>query len=82
MRRPDPNELELLRLVASAPCLDHGDPRLNKFSDDKSTLSKPDTFNRCEDMGWLKSRHDHDTSSSTVEITQAGRAIILAMAAA
>lgn len=77
-RVPTDKELELLRLVATAPCLDHEDERLAPYCDDASTQSRPDTFNACEDMGWIKSWHDTNTSNSTVEITDAGKAAIAA----
>lgn len=75
MRSPSDEELKLLRLVAAEPCatINQEDARLAPFCDDRSTLTHPDTFNRCLDLGWLKAWHDNSSDHHTAELTEAGR---------
>lgn len=76
MRAPEGPEIDLLRLVAADGRMSHEDARLAPYCDDASTLSKPDIFNRCHDLDWLASSHDDRFDSSTVWITDAGRAAL------
>lgn len=72
--RPNEKELDLLGLIiADGGWMGHDDERLAPYCSDDSTLTNPDVFNRCHDMGWLDSKHNHDTSNSTVGITRDGR---------
>lgn len=72
-----PERLECLRAIArEGGTANHDDEFLAKFCDDRSTLSKPDVFNQCHDAGWLMSRHDDRTDSSTVHLTDEGRAAL------
>lgn len=75
-RVPIGDEIDLLTLLQVERRLSGEDKRLDRFSDDASTLSEPDTYNRCEDLGWIKTWHDHDASTSTVEITDDGLAAL------
>ncbi len=63
----------LLVISNAGGSMDHDDPRLAPFCDDKSTLSSPDIFNQCHDAEWLISRHDDRTDTSRVELTKTGR---------
>lgn len=45
-------------------CLEHGEP--------------VDVFNKCHNQGWLISRHDDRTDSSTVYLTEAGAKVLVA----
>jgi len=45
---------------------------LNWFCDD----ADPDTFNRCNEKGWLHTTHDGDMDVSTTTLTPSGRAAI------
>lgn len=76
MRPPEGTEIELLRLVAANGRMSHEDALLDPYCDDASTLSEPDIFNRCHDLGWLVSSHDDRFDSSTVWITDAGCAAL------
>jgi hypothetical protein len=75
MRAPTTQEKDLLRLFAGEPSgrMDHDDPRLEPFCSDASTLTNPDVFNACHDLGWLKTWRDGHMDSSAAEITEAGR---------
>lgn len=75
---PTLERLACLKAVSLAhTSMSHDDPTLLPFLDDNSTLSEPDTFNQCHDAGWLKSWHDNRSDNSTVELTPAGRALLL-----
>ena len=76
MRDPTKIEMNLLRLIADHGPMNHDDERLSHYCDDNSTLTKPDTFNACHDLGWLVSSHDHDASISHVRITPEGKRLI------
>ena len=69
-----PDRLACLRAIAlEGGHLDHDAKCLAPFCDDASTLTTPDVFNQCHDMGWLISRHNSLSDSSTVTITDEGR---------
>lgn len=71
---PKGPELSLLGLViAEGGWMSHDDEQLAPYCDDKSTLTKPDVFNRCHDMGWLDTKRDDRIDHSTVGITRKGR---------
>lgn len=76
-RKPSEIELDLIGLVLSeGGWMNHDDTRLAPYCDDPGAITnhnEPDIFNRCHEMGWLATKHDHDTSSSTVGITRDGR---------
>jgi len=75
---PTPERVACLKAVSLAHIsMSHDDPTLLPFLDDNSTLSAPDTFNQCHDAGWLKSWHDNRIDHSYVELTDAGRAVLL-----
>lgn len=78
MRAPTYEEVQLLKLVAGEPSrtIDQEDERLAPFLSDASTLTNPDTFNRCEDMGWLQSRHNTSDDHHIAELTRAGELAI------
>jgi len=71
-----PERLACLRAVPNSGSMNHDNPALAPFCDDKSTLSEPDVFNQCHDAGWLISGHDDRTDSSYVRLTDAGRAAV------
>lgn len=76
-RNPNEAELRLIWLVASrGGTMDHEDDALAEFCDDASTLTKPDVFNACHDLGWLISSHDDRTDASFVRVTKLGRECI------
>jgi hypothetical protein len=72
-----PERLACLKAIAAAPTgLDHDDPVLAPFCDDRSTLRTPDVFNQCHDAGWLKTDHDSRLDCSFVELTAKGIAAL------
>jgi hypothetical protein len=80
MRAPTEEEFKLLRLVAGEQfgTMSQEDNRLDPFCDMDSTLTNPDTFNRCCDLGWLHTVHDQRLDSGSVTITKAGSDAIAA----
>ena len=78
MRQPSAEELRCLQTVARIAesivgGVSHEASELDEFCDDKSTLSVPDIFNRCHDLGWLHSAHDNRNDTSYVWLTESGR---------
>ena len=74
---PTKTELNLLRIVSeSVGGMSHEDKHLAQYCDDDSTLTNPDVFNRCHDMGWLATTHDNRSDNSTVRITDKGRELV------
>lgn len=74
---PTKERIACVSVVAAAGGkLNHDDPRLSPYCDDKSTLTKPDVFNQCHDAGWLISGHDDRTDDSYVHLTKEGRAML------
>ena len=70
---PSLKQSALLKLViANDGRMSHDNSALNPYCDD----GEPDTFNACHHAGWLKTWRDEDYSA--VEITKAGRAILVA----
>jgi hypothetical protein len=78
MRAPTYDEVQLLKLVAGEPCgvINQEDERLAPFCSDASTLTAPDVFNSCIDLGWLHARHDNSSDHHTAEITVPGKRAI------
>lgn len=73
-REPSPEELLCLKTIMDlGGDVNHDTSELLPFCDDNSTLSNPDIFNRCHDLGWLHSSHDDRNSNSYVRLTEAGR---------
>jgi hypothetical protein len=74
-----PERRRCLEVVAArGGRMSHDEDGLTPFSDDRSTLSKPDVFNQCHNAGWLFSSHDDRTDTSFVTLTDAGRAALAA----
>jgi hypothetical protein len=72
-----PERLACLEVVAtSGGRMNHENPALLPFLDEKSTLRDPDIFNQCHDAGWLRSGYDDRTDDSYVYLTDAGRAAL------
>ncbi len=49
---------------------------LNWFCDDEADPGATDTFNRCNEKGWLHTTHDSDTDVSTTTLTSTGRSAL------
>ncbi len=49
---------------------------LNWFCEDEEHGKRSDTFNRCEEKGWLFTTHDTSFDVSTTVLTDAGRAVV------
>lgn len=73
---PSETEMKLLRLVRAESLMSHDDERLGEFCDDGDASAVTDTFNACHELGWLASWHNGITDSSTVELTDQGKAIL------
>lgn len=54
---------------------------LNWFCSDEVYGVQADTFNRCDEKGWLSTSHDTSSDTSKATITAAGRAILQAVSA-
>ena len=72
-----PERRACLEVIAAAGGrMDHENPALEPFVDDRSTLTRPDIFNQCHDAGWLHSGYDDRLDSSTAYLTDAGKAAL------
>lgn len=75
---PAQKEIALLRIAASmGGTFDSSDKSwnwLNWFCDDAG--SETDTFNRCNEKGWLFTTHNSDNDTSRTVLTAAGRAAL------
>ena len=73
-------EITLLRIIdAMGGCTDSSESKwswLNWFCSDEIHNVQDDTFNRCNEKGWLHTTHNSDWDASTTTITAAGRAAL------
>lgn len=75
VRTPTPRQMECLKVVwqlAGRSVANHECQELAPFCDDASTLTKPDVFNQCHDLGWLISGHNGLSDCSYVKLTEEG----------
>lgn len=73
-------ELVLLNIIdrMGGTC-DSGDYKwnwLNWFLEDEVHGKHSDTFNRCEEKGWIHTTHETSFETSTTQMTAAGRAAL------
>lgn len=64
------------RMRGQADACDSPHSWLNWFCEDEVHGMHSDTFNRCNEKGWLITTHDSDTNHSVTYITPAGRAAL------
>ena len=73
---PEQKELILLSIIkASGGNCDSSESQwnwINWFCNDEADRDGTDTFNRCNDKGWLRTTHNSDWDSSTSTLTDAG----------
>jgi hypothetical protein len=73
-------EMTLLRIIeAMKGTTDSSESQhswLNWFCSDEIHNVQEDTFNRCNDKGWLHTTHNSDWDTSTTTLTAAGRAAL------
>ncbi|PWE55909.1 hypothetical protein DEM27_10655 [Metarhizobium album] len=75
-------EITLLRIIdAMGGQTDSSEGKgswINWFCSDEIHNVQDDTFNRCNDKGWLHTTHNSDWDTSTTTLTKAGRAVLSA----
>lgn len=73
-------EITLLRIIAGMGGeTDSSEGKwqwLNWFCSDEIHNVQDDTFNRCNEKGWLRTTHNSDMDTSTTTLTAAGRAAL------
>ncbi len=73
-------EMILLRIIeASGGNCDSSESKwswLNWFCNDETEVGGSDTFNRCNDKGWLHTTHNSDWDVSTTTLTELGRSAL------
>ena len=73
-------EITLLRIIDAmggrTDSSDYPGNWLEWFCSDEIHNVHDDTFNRCNEKGWLHTTHDSDTDTSTTTLTAAGRAAL------
>lgn len=78
--RATEKEMILLRIIeASGGNCDSSESKwswLNWFCNDETEVGGSDTFNRCNDKGWLRTTHNSDWDTSTTTLTEAGRSAL------